>query len=152
MAREPQTQEARLTEWSEASPIHCVYLTCFGFAFDVLATLLPATRIRMHRAETLEQADFLLTVTGGTVLLSDVLYLDGSWEHALDMLARTHPLVAFLLIADEVDRPFVSAAPDCGACAVLWRPFQVGDLRRLVEAAHEAARARVARECSFEAA
>ena len=29
----------------------------------------------MHRAETLEQADFLLTVTDGTVLLTDASFL-----------------------------------------------------------------------------
>ncbi len=96
------------------------------------------SEIRLHRAETVEQADFLLTVTDGTVLLTDVAFLDGCWDDAIDMLAQFHPLVASLVIADEVDRQFVSEAPNRGACRVFWKPLEWGRVCRFIWTAHEA--------------
>jgi DNA-binding NtrC family response regulator len=138
-----QSQAAAPRTWDEparaAKPgIDCVFLTCFESEFAFLANVLPGSQIRMHRAETLEQADFLLMATGGTVLLTDVSFLDGFWDEAADMLARFHPLVAFLVIADEVDREFVSEAPHRGACGILWKPLEWGEVRRFIRAAHEA--------------
>jgi FixJ family two-component response regulator len=128
-------------EWVEPasakrSGIDCVFLTCFDSDFHFHANVLLGS-IRMHRAETLEQADFLLTVTGGTVLLTDVSFLDGFWDEAADMLAQFHPLVAFLVIADEVDRQFVSEAPNRGACGVLWKPVDFVQVGRSIRTAHE---------------
>jgi DNA-binding NtrC family response regulator len=120
-----------------------VFLTCFDSDFHFFANVLLGSGIRMHRAETLEQADFLLTVTGGTVLLTDVSFLDGFWDEAVDMLAQFHPLVAFLVVADEVDRQFVSAAPNRGACGVLWKPLEWGRVCRFIRAAHEATEERM---------
>jgi DNA-binding NarL/FixJ family response regulator len=118
--------------------IDCVFLTCFDSDFYFLANVFPCSEIRMHRAETLEQADFLLIVTGGTVLLTDVSFLDGFWGDAVDMLAQFHPLVAFLVIADGVDRQFVSEAPRRGACGVLWKPLDWSQVRRFIRLLHEA--------------
>lgn len=129
------------------SGIDCVFLTCFDFEFQFLATLLCYANIRMHRAETVEQADFLLTVTSGTVLLTDIVFLDGSWQNAVDMLADVHPLAATVIVADPVDRDFVSEARNRGACAVLWKPFQLEQVRRVIRAAHEATVERVAKQC-----
>ena len=123
--------------------IDCVFLTCFDSDFYFLANVFPCSEIRMHRAETLEQADFLLIVTGGTVLLTDVSFLDGFWGDAVDMLAQFHPLVAFLVIADGVDRQFVSEAPRRGACGVLWKPLEFIEVRRSIRTAHEASGERV---------
>ena len=117
--------------------IDCVFLTCFDSDFHFLANVLLGS-IRMHRAETLEQADFLLTVTEGTVLLTDVSFLDGFWHEAADMLTQFHPVVAFLVLADEVDRQFVSEAPNRGACGVLWKPLDWSQVRRFIRLAHEA--------------
>ena len=102
------------------------------------ANVLLGSEIRMHRAETLEQADFLLTVTGGTVLLTDASFLDGFWDDAIDMLAHFHPLVASLVVADQVDRDFVSEAPNRGACGVLCKPLEWSQVCRFIRAAHEA--------------
>jgi DNA-binding NarL/FixJ family response regulator len=117
--------------------INCVFLTCFDSDFYFLANVLLGS-IRMHRAETLEQADFLLTVTEGTVLLTDVSFLDGFWHEAADMLAQFHPMVAFLVLADERDRQFVSEAPNRGACGVLWKPLEFIEVSRSIRTAHEA--------------
>jgi DNA-binding NtrC family response regulator len=138
-----QSQAAAPRIWEEPtratkSGVDCVFLTCFDSDFYFLVNVLPGSEIRMHRAETLEQADFLLTVTGGTVLLTDVTFLDGCWDEAVDMLAQFHPLVAFLVIADEVDRRFVSEAPHRGACGVLWKPLELGQVWRFIRTAHEA--------------
>ena len=138
-----QSQAAAPREWVEParatkSGIDCVFLTCFDADFHFLANVLLGSYIRMHRAETLEQADFLLTVTGGSVLLTDASFLDGFWDEAADMLAQFHPLVAFLVIADEVDRQFVSEAPKRGACGILWKPLEWSRVCRLIRVAHEA--------------
>jgi hypothetical protein len=138
-----RSQVATPRIWEESifaikSGIDCVFLTCFDSDFNFLANVFPCSEIRMHRAETLEQADFLLTVTGGTVLLTDVSFLDGFWDEAVDMLAQFHPLVAFLVIADGVDRQFVSEAPRRGACGVLWKPLDWSQVRRFIRLAHEA--------------
>jgi len=54
------------------------------------------------------------------------------------MLTQFHPLVAFVVIADEVDRKFVAEAPNRGACGVLWKPLELGLVRRSIRTAHEA--------------
>jgi DNA-binding NtrC family response regulator len=122
--------------------IDCVFLTCFQEEWRAIATLLQYGGIRSHRAETTEQADFLLTVTGGTVLLSDAMFLDGSWDLALDMCAQLHPCVSTFVIADPVDLEFVSKAPDHGACGTLWKPLSILKAQKLIQAADEAARER----------
>ncbi len=116
-----------------------VFLSCFASDCQFLGSVLYHHGIRLHQADTLDAADFLLTVTGSTVLISDTVFLDGSWHDALAMLARVHPQVAFLVAADEVDRPFVSEAPERGVFCILWKPLSLFDLRRSIQAAHEAA-------------
>jgi DNA-binding NtrC family response regulator len=143
-----QSQVAAPGKWvapagGTKSGIDCVFLTCFDFDFHFLANVLLGSGIRMHLAETLEQADFLLTVTGGTVLLTDASFLDGSWDDAIDMLAHFHPLVASLVTADQVDRQFVSEAPNRGACGVLWKPLEWSRVCQFIRAAHEATGERI---------
>lgn len=122
--------------------IQCVYLTCFQSNYSFLADVLQYSAIRVHRAETVEEADFLLTVTGSTVLLSDITFPDGSWRDALLMAGEMHPRVASLLIADPADWPFLSDAYDRGACGVLPRPIDYTQALRLIRSAHQAARDR----------
>jgi len=96
----------------------------------------------MHHAESLDQADFLLTVTESTVLLSDVIFVDGFWQRALSMLGDSHPLVTMLVIADPVDRPFLRDLFKRGACGIVWKPFQFEEVKRLIRIVHEASRER----------
>jgi DNA-binding NtrC family response regulator len=119
--------------------VDCVFLSCFASECQFFRNVLCCDGIRLHVADTLETADFLLTVTGSSVLISDVVFLDGSWRDALALVARVHPHAGFLVVADQVDRSFVSDAPDCGALGVLWKPFTIEDLRRWIQTAHEAA-------------
>lgn len=114
-------------------------MTCFSHDFEFLQRLLLYSEIRLHRAETLDEADFLLTVTGSKVLISDTVFLDGSWEDALDMLSCVHPRSSFLVAADPIDLEFVGDAIDRGACAILWKPLDLAELMRLVRTVHEAA-------------
>jgi DNA-binding NtrC family response regulator len=123
----------------EPETIDCVFVTCFTAEFSFLATLLRHSRVRLRRAETLEQADFLLMVTEGTVLLCDAVFLDGSWSDCAEMLARCHPRVSLLVLADEADGAFVRDAVGRGACAVSWKPLRYPELRGMIEAACEAA-------------
>ncbi|HTP35275.1 MAG TPA: hypothetical protein VMJ75_24025 [Candidatus Acidoferrales bacterium] len=122
--------------------IDCVFLTCFQYDFSFLATVLHYSHIRFHRADTLDEADFLLTVTGGTVLLSDVTFLDGCWREALRMVSEVHPTVAVSVVAERMDRPFLPDALTLGACSILWKPYGVDEAIVLIRTLDEAARYR----------
>jgi DNA-binding NtrC family response regulator len=119
--------------------VHCVFITCFSHDFKFFQRMLSYSEIRLHRAETLDEADFLLTVTGSNVLISDTVFLEGSWVHALQMLSCVHTRSSFVVAADSVDAGFVGDAVDRGACAVLWKPLDWAELMRLIRAVHEAA-------------
>lgn len=123
----------------DGTSIHCVFLTCFDAEFGVYATLLRSSTIRMHCADTLEQADFLLTVTGAGVLLSDTTFLDGSWEEAAEMLANLHPGVRLVAVVDAVDGISPAHARARGAYDLLVKPLRVGVVRRTILNAHAAA-------------
>ena len=118
---------------------HCVFITCFSHDFKFFQRMLSYSEIRLHRAETVDEADFLLTVTGSKVLISDSVFLDGSWVDALEMLSCVHPRSSFVVAADSVDVGFVGDAVDRGACAVLWKPLDWAQLMRLIRTVHEAA-------------
>jgi DNA-binding NtrC family response regulator len=96
----------------------------------------------LYHAESLDEAGFLLTVTGSTVLLADVLFEDGSWRNALRMLEDHHPLVPMLVIADRVDWPFLNDLFERGACGVIWKPFDFDAIRKQIRSLHEASRER----------
>ena len=121
-----------------AEPLHCVVLSCFTDEVKLLAEVLHYFAVRLHYAATLERADFLLTVTEARVVICDAVFLDGSWNDCVDMLAHLHPQVSLLVMADPVDAQFVSGALDRGACAVSWKPLRTLELRDLIRAASEA--------------
>jgi DNA-binding NtrC family response regulator len=122
--------------------IDCVVLTSFSSEFTFLRNVFGGAGIRMHHAESVDQADFLLTVTESTVLLSDVIFVDGFWQRALSVLGDSHPLVTMLVIADPVDRPFLRDLFNRGACGIVWKPFRFEEVRRLIRVVHEASRER----------
>jgi DNA-binding NtrC family response regulator len=122
--------------------IDCVVLTSFDSQFSFLRNVFRPSGIRMHHAESLEKADFLLTVTESTVLLADVTFVDGSWESALGLLRENYPLVTMLVIADRVDLPFLKDLFTRGACGVLWKPFDFEAARKRIRAVHEASKER----------
>ena len=122
--------------------IDCVLLSSFASEGSFLQNVFRPSGIRVHHAESLDQADFLLTVTGSTVLLSDVIFEGGYWHTALGLLQRSHPLVTMLVIADPVDRPFIEDLFVQGACGVIWKPFQFAHVTRQIRAVHEASKER----------
>jgi len=117
--------------------VDCVVLSSFSSEFTFLRNVY-APAIRMHHAESVDQADFLLTVTESTVLLSDAAFAGGSWRDALGLLNAHHPVVAMLVIADAVDQPYLGDLFSRGACGVIWKPFEFETTRKLIRAAHEA--------------
>ena len=132
-----------VNRWSQRSDrIECVFLTSFRSEFSFLATVLNYSGIKMRQAESVEEADFLLTVTGGTVFLSDATFAEGTWRDALEMAADVHPLVASSIVADPVDWQFVSDAFNCGACGVLWKPIDLNRVITAIRIADQAARDR----------
>ena len=122
--------------------IDCVFLTCNRSDFSFLAIVLQYSCIRMHQARTLEEADFLLTVTEGTVLLSDVKFLDGYWLDALGMISALHPHVASMVVSEEAEHPSLSEAYSVGACAVLRKPIVLDQAIEWIRVLDEAARNR----------
>jgi DNA-binding NtrC family response regulator len=122
---------------SRCGGVDCVFLSCFDHNALFLASMLGQGGIRLHRAHTIEMADFLLLATRGTVLVLDTTFLDGSWEDALAMTAQVHPLVATLISADLVDREYIANAQERGAFDVLWRPIELERLRSSIWTAHE---------------
>jgi DNA-binding NtrC family response regulator len=124
--------------------IDCVVLSSFEGESSFLRNVFRTAGIRVHHAESISEADFLLTVTGSTVLLSDVIFAGGYWQCALDVLCRAHPLVTTLIIADPVDREFLGDVFSRGACGVIWKPFQFHSVTKLLRAAHDASRERKA--------
>ena len=119
--------------------INCVLLTCFDQDVGFWATMLCDCGIRLHRADTLEKADFLLLATGGTVLMSDLRFLDGSWEHAASMVQSLHPHVAMLLCAESIDGDAPARARKYGAVSLLWKPLDLWRMRSSILLAHEVA-------------
>lgn len=122
--------------------IDCVVLSSFEGESSFLRNVFRTAGIRVHHADSISEADFLLTVTGSTVLLSDVIFSGGYWQGALDLLSKGHPLVTMLVIADPVDREFLEDLFARGACGVIWKPFQFHSVTKLLRAAHEASRER----------
>ena len=136
----PQLHARRLRDVAAENSIQCVYLTCFHAEFSTLAILLQYSAIRIRRAETLEEAEFLLTVTGSTVLLTDITFLDGSWRDALAM-AGEYPLLASVVAVDAADWPLTESY-DRGACGALRKPLDLNQAVSLIRAVHEAVRER----------
>ena len=124
------------------SGIDCVFLTCFPSAATFLAAMLRAYDIRLHQAESIEQADFLILATGSTVLLTDLVCIDGCWWDALEMLSRWHPNVVPLLVADPIDAAHLAGAPERGICSIIWQPIDTRQLARTIDAAGESSEVR----------
>jgi DNA-binding NtrC family response regulator len=119
--------------------IHCVFLTCSDADFRFANILLRYPRNRFHRAETAEEADFLLTVTEATVFLSDTFFFGGYWEDSLRMCASFHPSVATFVVANPALRDYLWQASELGAAGILWKPLDISETRKLIQLAHEAA-------------
>ena len=126
------------------SGIDCVFLTCFEGEVEVLAWLLRSSGIRIHFADTLEKAEFLLIVTNATVLLSDSLFLDGSWRDAAAMLDHFFPGVQLVLVLAADDRAARAQAHENAVQDLLYRPLRVNLLRRAIEEGHRSAAERQA--------
>jgi DNA-binding NtrC family response regulator len=124
--------------------IECVFLTSFLSDFSFLADILCYSGVRMHRAESPDEADFLLTVTASTAFLSDVTFPEGTWRDALRMIAEVHPLIASAIIAEPVEHEFLSDAYAGGACGVLWKPVDLGSAVRTIRSLDQATRDRAA--------
>lgn len=143
MIRSSQTTTHALRERSGGA-INCVYLTSFGAESTSLTTICRYSGIRLIRATDLGDADFLLTVTGATVFLCDVIFADGDWRDALAMAAARHASAAALIVADPVDRPFLAGAHTLWSCGIVWRPFDFIKAIDAVQIANQASRDRIA--------
>jgi hypothetical protein len=120
-----------------ATWIECVFLTSSHADVAAVARLVSASGIRIHHARTLEQADFMLLVSGAKVLLADA---GAAWSEAQDMLARVHPGTELVLAVADWSESWADAAYE-----VVQKPFGAEELKRTLTNAHAVARARSAR-------
>ena len=125
---------------SRKTGIDCIFLTCLDSDFDLFKGLLRVSGIRLHHASTVEEADFLLTVIEATVLISDTLFLDGTWNIAASMIASFHPSVSLLVMVDEWDKGFSRVGRDVPD--LVSRPIRLTQLRQAIQSAHRAAEER----------
>lgn len=119
-----------------------VVLTAFDGRFTFLRNTLSYAHIRLRQARNLAEADFLLTVTDATVLLSDVAVVDISWHAVMELLRNHHPATPMILVADPVDRNYVAPAIELGVWGILWIPVEFDVATKLIRTAHEAAEER----------
>ena len=120
----------------------CVVLTCFTLEFEFMAAILRQTGVRLHQAGGLDEADFLLTATDATVLLSDTVFPDGCWNDCLRMLSHVHPSVPLVIVSEVQDRLFVAPAMARGAAGILWKPVRISELQLLIDRSHALAMSR----------
>jgi DNA-binding NtrC family response regulator len=137
---EPETGSAGKIPRNSRRRVKCVYLTAAESEFRAAATILRSTRISLHHAATLEQAEFQLMRTKATVLMTEPQFTEGAWEDALEMLSYAYPRVALVLSADHADDRLWISALERGAFDVISKPFEREELRRILENA--AARSR----------
>lgn len=124
--------------------IDCIVLTSNISEFTFLRNVFWLAGIRMHRAQAIDQLDYLLSVTESTVLLADVTFAGDTWQSALDFLRQNYPLVPALVIAELADTLLPEDVFRCGGCGIVWRPFRFDDTGALIRAAHSASRERQA--------
>ena len=122
------------TSEPEAILTECVFLTCFDQQF--LSWRLRQSQIELHQAATLEEADFLLTVTSASGLLCDPAFLDGNWRDAWQMVVHYHPSAVLLLVVDQQDLGVAVEARELRAVEVLHKPLDVSLVREALAGVH----------------
>jgi hypothetical protein len=138
----PTFAGSRKPEQPAGDTIEAVWVTCFRSEFSALATVLQYSRIRLRRAETLEDADFMMTASGATVLLADPLFLDGGWPEALAMARESHPVAACLVVVEPDGWPRLAEVYTLGGCGILPKPVDPIEAIGVIRTADQAARDR----------
>ena len=125
----PWRRTQRLNSRRTVPAFECVYLTSSEYDFRNASLSLGAAGILLHRAAILEQAEFLLGVTGAGVLLSELEFLDGNWRDAKGMLSQCHPEAALLVSVSQADERILTEVLERGGHGVILKPFRADDLR-----------------------
>jgi hypothetical protein len=73
-------------------------------------------------------------------MLTETTFQDGTWEDALARVARSHPRAALVLAAGHADERFWIDVLERGAFDLVAKPFEAGELRRILENANAYAR------------
>lgn len=74
------------------------------------------------------------------MLPTETTFQDGTWEDALAMVAGAHPRAALVLAAGHADERFRIEALERSAFDLIAKPFEAGELRRILENADAYAR------------
>jgi hypothetical protein len=114
----------------------CVYLTAYSEAAQVASTLAAAVQIRIHRANTLDNAKAQLQTTKARVILADVTFAGGGWEDAVRMAACLPLRAALVLVSPFLDHRLWIDALEGGAYDLILEPFRADELRCILSNAH----------------
>jgi CheY-like chemotaxis protein len=118
----------------------CVFLTRSEEESLTVSRLLRPAGIRVLPAALLEEADLLMAATNSAVLLTDTDFVGGTWESALEMVAKSHPRAALVLAASQADERFWIDVLERGAFDLVLKPFEAIELQRVLENANAHAR------------
>jgi DNA-binding NarL/FixJ family response regulator len=114
----------------------CVYLTSCSQAADLVSTLAATAQIRIHHANSLDNAKARIQATKARVILADVAFDKGDWKDAARMAAHLPFQVALVLVSRFVDHWLWIDALEGGAYDLISQPFRADELRCILANAH----------------
>ena len=124
----------------EESPIRCIYLTRSVEAATELQALAHANAICFERTTGLAETILLIERTSvAQVVLVDLPSSQSELAALLHALRHARPLVAIVVVADEVDAEKWPEVMRSGAVDMVLRPFRPQELVPVLKAAHKCA-------------
>jgi DNA-binding NtrC family response regulator len=120
----------------------CVFLGCSGEDYRLASRLVDSANVRLHRADSLKQADLLLAGGDARVLLTETKFPGGTWRDALEMGAGRYRNVAVVVAATLAGEAFWLDVLEQGAYDLILKPFVAEELLRILANADACARAR----------
>lgn len=116
--------------------LSCIYLTSCSQAAKRASTLAATAQIRIHHANSLDNAKALLQATKARIILADVTFEKGSWEDAVRMASLLPLRVTLVLVSRFVDQRLWIDALEGGAYDLILEPFHADELRCILGNAH----------------
>jgi len=96
---------------------------------DLVSTLVASAQIRIHHANTLDNAKARLQATKARIMLTDVTFERGCCEDGMRMMARLPFRTALVLVSPLADLRLWIDALEAGAYDLVLEPFHADELR-----------------------
>ncbi len=115
--------------------VDVVFLTSSGSEAESLSGLLAPASVRVHAASSLVEAEGLMAATQARVLVAETSFRDGTWQDALQAVARGAPDAVLVVCGADADDRLWAEAINCGAFDVLVKPFHGPEVCRILTSA-----------------